>query len=290
LPLAPTPPPASHGYRPAPPITDEEFALLSELLYRHVGIRLRNGKNPLIRSRLRKRLAALGLDSWGRYYAYLMGNGAEVPHFLDALTTNETFFLREEEHWEFLRKHIVPEVAARRRGADREFSVWSAATSSGEELYSAALVLRESLPLAEAWRLRLVGSDVNGEVLDHAREGRYGEYALRTLPGPLRQRYFTPEEPGPTAVPQWRVVPFLRQGCRFQRHNLLQPFPERGFDLVLCRNVFIYFDQRAKERALSHLVPATAVGGYLVFSLTEALIPPCPRLERVRTSIYRRVE
>ncbi|MDF1556220.1 MAG: hypothetical protein P1P84_24335, partial [Deferrisomatales bacterium] len=131
-------------------------------------------------------------------------------------------------------------------------------------------------------------SDVNGEVLDRAREGRYGEYALRTLPDKLRQRYFTPEHPSPTG-PTWRVVPALRRSCRFLRHNLLQPFSEGGFDLVLCRNVFIYFDQRAKESALRHLVPATAVGGYLVFSLTEALIPPSPHLERVRPSVYRRV-
>ncbi|HSH70347.1 MAG TPA: protein-glutamate O-methyltransferase CheR [Deferrisomatales bacterium] len=288
MPLDPGPVPPPHGYQPAPPISPEEFALLSELLYRHVGIRLKSVKQSLVQSRLRKRLATLGLDNWGRYYAYLVGHDTEIPHFLDALTTNETFFLREEEHWEFLRRHIVPEVAARRRGPEREFSVWSAAASSGEELYSAALVLRESLPLPEAWRLRLVGSDVNGEVLERARKGCYGEYALRTLPAKLRQRYFTPEPPGPMG-PSWQVVPSLRQGCRFARHNLLQPFPGGEFDLVLCRNVFIYFDQRAKERALGHLVPATAVGGYLVFSLTEALIPPSPHLERVRPSIYRRI-
>ncbi len=288
MPLDPSPVPSPHGYRPAPPISTEEFALLSELLYHHVGIRLKSAKKSLVQSRLRKRLAVLGLDNWGRYYVYLVGHNTEIPHFLDALTTNETFFLREAEHWEFLRRHIVPEVAAQRRGPEREFSVWSAAASSGEELYSAALVLWESLPCAEAWRLRLVGSDVNGEVLDRARKGHYGEYALRTLPAKLRQRYFTPDIPGLTG-PSWQVVPSLRQGCRFVRHNLLQRFPERGFDLVLCRNVFIYFDQRAKERALSHLVPATTVGGYLVFSLTEALIPPSPHLERVRPSVYRRI-
>ncbi|MDF1555984.1 MAG: protein-glutamate O-methyltransferase CheR [Deferrisomatales bacterium] len=288
MPLDPGPVPPPQGHQTAPPISPEEFALLSELLYRHVGIRLKSAKQSLVQSRLRKRLAALGLDNWGRYYAYLVGHNAEIPHFLDALTTNETFFLREEEHWEFLRRHIVPEVAARRRGAEREFSVWSAAASSGEELYSAALVLQESLPLPEAWRLRLVGSDVNSEVLDRARQGRYGTYAVRNLPDKLRQRYFTPADE-PPGVPGWQVAAHLRRHCRFVGHNLLQPFPETGFDLVLCRNVFIYFDQRAKERALSHLIPATTVGGYLMFSHTEALIPPMPNLERVRSSIYRRV-
>lgn len=288
MPSDPLPPPARSGYRPAPPITAEEFALFAEFLYRHVGIRLKANKQSLVQSRLRKRLVELDLDTWGRYYTYLMGHTSELRHFLDALTTNETFFLREAEHWDFLREHIVPEVAARRRGPQREFSVWSAAASSGEELYSAALVLRESLPLSEAWHLRLVGSDVNSEVLDRARQGRYGTYAVRNLPDKLRQRYFTPADE-PPGVPGWQVAAHLRRHCRFVGHNLLQPFPEAGFDLVLCRNVFIYFDQRAKERALSHLVPATAVGGYLMFSHTEALIPPMPSLERVRSSIYRRI-
>lgn len=284
----PLPPPARSGYRPAPPIAAEEFALLAEFLYRHVGIRLKSNKQSLVQSRLRKRLVELDLDTWGRYYSYLMGHASELRHFLDALTTNETFFLREAEHWDFLREHIVPEVSGKRRGPQREFSVWSAAASSGEELYSAALVLRESLPLAEAWHLRLVGSDVNSEVLDRARLGRYGDYAVRTLPDKLRQRYFSVTH-DTLGTPSWQVAPHLRRGCRFFNHNLLQPFPEAGFDLVLCRNVFIYFDQRAKERALSHLIPATAVGGYLMFSHTEAVLPPMPGLERVRSSVYRRV-
>jgi chemotaxis protein methyltransferase CheR len=276
------------AFQPAPPISAEECAALCDLLYRLTGIQLRSTKESLLRSRLRKRLAARGLDTWAEYHDYLQEHESEVPHFLDAMTTNETFFMREGDHWEFLRQHIIPAAAEQRRGPEREFSVWSAAASSGEELYSAALVLQESLPLSESWRLRLVGSDISGEVLERARAGIYGERALRALPDKLRERYFSPEATD-RYKQRWRIAPLLRQSCRFVRHNLLEPFPEDDFDLVLCRNVFIYFDRRAKRRALDNLIPATRLGGYLVFSQTEAMILDSPLLERVRPSIYRRV-
>lgn len=267
-----------------PPISDGEFSLLRDLLYERAGIDLKPAKKILVQNRLRRRLAALGLESYVAYHRRLLTVPDEMRLFLDALTTNETFFFREEKHWAFLRETVVPEAIRRaREGAPRRFSVWSTAASSGEELYTAGIVLLESLPDPDAWQIRLVGTDLNTDVVARAREGRYGAYAVRQVPPNLLKRHFEPME-GDFR----RVGERLRRLATFRNHNLLDPFPQKGFDLVLCRNVFIYFDRASKETVVRHLADSTARGGYVFFSHTEALVPRLPDLEALRPSIFRR--
>jgi chemotaxis protein methyltransferase CheR len=203
------------------------------------------------------------------------------------LTTNETYFFREEKHWEYFTGVILPAIVRERR-AKRQISIWSAASSTGEELYTAAILLLEKLPDFPSWTLKLVGTDINQEVLERARRGVYLPYAIKMTDPKIVAKYF---DRGQNSLgrEEWRLKEAVRRLCRFAPHNLQQPPAFGGFDLVICRNVFIYFDQAAKEKAVANLLGATSPGGHLFFSHTEAMVPRLPGMELVKPSIFRKV-
>ncbi len=271
-----------------PPLSDEEFVLIRDLLYRKAGIQMKETKKLLVQNRLRPRLKALALPTFGDYHRRVLDDENELQEFLDALTTNETFFFREEKHWDFLKDIIIPTLAKRASGAapaPRSFSLWSAASSTGEELYTAAIVLLEHLPDPASWNLRLVGSDINREVIERARTAVYKPYAVRSMEPRLLKKYFDRSVDG-RGGETFRLKDAVRRLCRFQAHNLKDPAPLGNFDLVICRNVFIYFDAPAKEQITAHLVASCARGGHLFFSHTESMVPRLPGMVAIRPSIF----
>lgn len=241
-------------------LTEDEFTRLAKLVHEQAGIYISPEKRALLGNRLRRRLRVLGLDGFDEYYRKF-SNAAfadeELPHFLSAVTTNETYFFRNEKLWETLSKKLVPEFIAAHSARDRRIKVWSAASSSGEEAYSVAILLRESLRDFDKWKISVVASDISKKVLDCAQQGLYGEYAVAQLSAARRKRWFTKVDD------KFQLKDEIRGMVRFTFHNLREPFPLSGFDLVLLRNVLMYFDTPMKLRSLDTVCKAVGTGGYL---------------------------
>lgn len=241
-------------------LTTDEFEKFSELIDELAGIYLAPEKITLLGNRLRRRLRELKIETFGEYHAKFSDPGfveEELPFFLSAITTNETYFFRNERLWETIQQRLLPEFLANHERTNRTIKIWSAAASSGEEAYTLAIVLREAIKPFNAWKVNIVASDISKKVLDAAKQGRYGEYAVAKMPPKLKSRWFTPVDD------KFQVKDEIRKMVRFTHHNLRDPFPLGGFDLVLLRNVLMYFDTAMKVRVLHVTSSAVAPGGYL---------------------------
>ncbi|MFO0839664.1 MAG: protein-glutamate O-methyltransferase CheR [Phycisphaerae bacterium] len=241
-------------------LTESEFALFAKFVYDWAGIYLAPEKRTLLSNRLRQRLKALSLDSFRAYYDRFRDDqfaDEELPNFLSAVTTNETYFFRNERLWELVGEKLIPEFVQRNGARSRSIKVWSAASSSGEEAYTAAILLRERVPDFDRWRISVIGTDISKKVLEKARAGIYNEYAVAKMSDERRERLLTVEGD------KFRVKDEIRKLVRFEFHNLRDPLPTGGYDLVLLRNVLMYFDTAMKQQAIEVTSQAVAPGGYL---------------------------
>lgn len=250
----------------------EHYRLIAEFLYERAGIRLGTNKVTLVESRLLKRRMALGFKEWRDYARYLRSNmEKESPILIEALTTHKTEWFRETEHYEYLSRLAAP-------NGDNYF-VWSAACSTGEEAYSAALTLLHAGRTPTTFRI--LGTDISKDVVDRA---SHAEYPAALLGGPLRDHAFHFQREGASC----RVSPELRQAIKFRQVNLMNPGLPASlqFDAVFLRNVLIYFDVESSrvviERVLEHLKP----GGILFLGLSESLRFSTPRLKNLGQSIF----
>src|SRR5665213_2237429 len=223
---------------------DSEFEFIRTLVYKRSRISLGPDKRELVAARLGKRLRAVELASFGAYCRLLQtpAGEAESSHLIDAISTNHTAFFREKGHFEFIRDKIVPELRARARSERwTRLHAWSAACSSGEEPYSLAITLAEAMPGA-GWSWHIEATDISSRVLHQAQAAVYAASALDPLPAIRRRAHFQ-QGIGPQAG-NYRVKRELQSGVTFRQLNLLGdaiPFTE-PFQLILCRNVMIYFD------------------------------------------------
>lgn len=244
-------------------LSDREFEKLRELVYQLTGIALNDGKRELIRSRLRRRLVALHLTSYGAYHDHVAsgaGGDAERTQFINCITTNKTDFFREPHHFNFLRQLAT----AWRAEGKRRVRIWSAGCSTGEEPYSIAIALQEALP-SPAVDLRIVATDIDTEVLTHARNGWYRRDRLDGVPG--IQRYFVPDGDGV------RIRPEFKDRIEFRQLNLMGPWPHsESFDVILCRNVVIYFDRPTQEKLFARFAAQLVPGGHLFLGHSESLV------------------
>lgn len=243
-------------------LSAEEFKRIAALVYQLTGIHLPDQKLTLLSNRLRKRVRALGLDGFEAYYKLLCDrtDGAnELPEFLSAVTTNETYFFRNERLWDRFRETWLPDLAeAKRKARSPSVRIWSAACSSGEEAYTAAICLAQDLPNFRGWRVEIVGTDISQNMLDRAAAGVYADYAVARMPDESRDKWFEHQEQG------YVLDPKLRKMVRFQFHNLRDPMPGAAFDLIFLRNVLMYFDEPMKLSVLTNVAKALAPGGHLV--------------------------
>jgi chemotaxis protein methyltransferase CheR len=263
-------------------ISDQEFALFQRLIYKIAGISLSDAKKPLLIGRLARRLRHYNLGSFAQYYR-LVNSGAhpgELQTMVDLLTTNETYFFREPAHFEFLKTTILPG-----RNSAKQFRIWSAASSSGEEAYSLAMVLAESLQQAP-WEV--VASDISTAVLARARAGHYPLERNEGIPPDLLKKYCL--EGVRKQAGTFLVSSEIRQRVEFCQVNLTLPVPAKlgVFDVIFLRNVMIYFDMPTKQQVLDHLVPHLGPGGYLIIGHSETLNGVTHTLQTVRPTIYRR--
>jgi len=270
-------------------MTDQEFAQLSALVQTQTGIALGPHKRIHLASRLARRLRAVGVRSFADYYDLLAARdpeGREMVQFVNAVTTNKTDFFREAHHFAFLADTWAP--AARGRAAVPRVRAWSAGCSTGEEAYTLAWTLRDALgPGAD---LRVLGSDIDTEVLAQAETGIYAREDMAPVPAAHLPRYFLR---GTGAnVDRVRVRPELRALVTFRRINLLDDtWPIRtAFDVIMCRNVLIYFDRPTQQQVLTRLATALAPAGLLCLGHSENVYGLVHELEHVGTTMYRRKE
>ncbi len=272
-------------------LTPAEFARFAKLIYERTGISLEARKLALLSNRLRRRLKTLKLESFEAYYKYVSSSSSlsddELPHFLSAVTTNETYFFRNEKLWNAFRGELIPYFIEAKGHKDRSIRIWSAASSSGEEAYTAAIALWEDLPNFDRWRVTIIGTDISKTVLDKAKAGVYNDYSVSKIDKAGVRKWFDVKDD------LFHLKPEIRKMVRFQFHNLREPFPSGRFDLVFLRNVLMYFDTPMKLRALKVVTDALAPGGHLIIGDVDP-VSSAPELregmtlEKTRPGFYRK--
>lgn len=266
----------------APAITDQEFALFQRWVRQAIGIHLSDAKKVLLSGRLAKRLRARGVRSYREYYELVTSgrDARETETCVNLITTNETYFFREPKHFDYLRESILPKL----RGAET-IRVWSAASSSGEEAYTLAMVLAETLGMGARWEI--VGTDISTAVLGKAVTGQYPMERASGIPEALLRRYCL-KGVGPQEG-TLLVAPELRARTRFGQVNLTAALPDLGmFDVVFLRNVLIYFQPDVKTAVVERLVDRIRPGGWLFIGHSETLNGITQCVTAVAPTIYRK--
>ncbi|WP_027995399.1 CheR family methyltransferase [Simplicispira psychrophila] len=262
-------------------ITDTEFAHFQRFIFDAAGISMADAKKALVMGRLSKRLARYDLDSFGAYFQLLTSghHPEEVQMAVDLLTTNETYFFRENKHFEFLRAQAL---AARVRS--QPYRVWSAASSSGEEAYTMAMVLADVMP-GLPWEI--IGTDISTRMLEGACRGLYTLERGRHIPVAYLQRFCRKgiqEYDGHLLIDR-----SLRSHVSFVYANLNAPLPELGqFDMVFLRNVMIYFNLATKREVVARVLATLKPGGYFCVGHSESLSDITQAVQAVAPSIYRK--
>ncbi len=269
-------------------ISPGEFALFQCLVQREAGIYLSEIKQSLLVGRLARRLRELGLPSFGAYYKVVQSDEAERVRMLDCLCTNETHFFREPRQFEYLREELWPvwsaEAAAGRR--QRRIRAWSAACSTGEEPYSLAMALLTAFPAGSGWELQILATDLSTRVLERAQQAIWPLEKSREIPGAALQRFMLRGVGSQQG--RMKAGPELRALVRFERLNLnggRYPLPT-DFDLILCRNVLIYFRPDSKARVIAGLLDHLAPGGRLLLGHAESLIGLTDRVRSLGPNVY----
>jgi chemotaxis protein methyltransferase CheR len=264
-----------------PALKTSEFARICELAFDRFGLHLQAGKEKLVSARLGKLLRGGGFRSFDAYYHHVVADqsGAALAAMIDCLTTNHTSFLREPEHFRVLTERILPEYRSR-----DVLRIWSAACSTGEEPYSIAFSLLDAVERNRGPRPEIVASDISNRALEAARRATDTKDRLTGIPVDLRARYFIPAPDGAL-----RVRPDVVSLVRFERRNLMEPFPAGvSFPVIFCRNVMIYFDRETRANLVRRFSACLEPGGYLLVGHAESLIGADHGLTYVQPAVYRR--
>ena len=263
------------------PITDAEFTQFQRFIFDAAGISMADAKKALVTGRLSKRLAVYQLENFGEYFKILSSGDHpdEVQMAVDLLTTNETYFFREIKHFEFLRAQAIES-----RNLSRPFRVWSAASSSGEEAYSMAMVLDDCMQTTP-WDI--LGTDISTRVLDGARRALYSMERGRHIPPDYLRRFCrkgSGQYEGMLLVNRQ-----LRSKVTFHQVNLNMPLPELGqFDIVFLRNVMIYFNNETKRQVVARVISTIRPGGHFCIGHSESLNDITQAVQMVAPSIYKK--
>jgi chemotaxis protein methyltransferase CheR len=252
-------------------LTDEEFNNFSRLIHEESGIFLKDSKITLLSNRLRKRLQALNLSEFSDYYRYLQklsgeDKKREYEQLLDVVSTNETYFFRNERHFEAFSTECLPELARLKK--DRTLRIWSAACSTGEEPYTIAICLQENRHLFQGWNVEILGTDIALSVLDFARVGEYSGRRIEKVPPALLQKYFNPKK---NEAGVYSVRDELRKLVKFSYLNFFKDVFPRNVDIVFCRNVMIYFDKEHQQRLVKNFYNIINDPGFLFIGHSETL-------------------
>ncbi len=250
------------------------FQDIRKYIYDNTGIYFQDNKKYLLESRLQRRITFLGLKSYEEYFALLKSGGSsfseEKKYFYEAITINETFFFRNQPQLDALASHIFPDVLSKRTVINRnKIRIWSAASSSGEEAYSIAMVFKDIIkPKYPNVEIEIVGTDISTAIVETANQGIYKDYSIRNTPPYYLKKYFK------SSNGLYEVVPEIKRMASFKILNLYDDFMMKtmmNFDIIFCANVLIYFDTASKIKVVNHLYNALNRGGYLFIGYSETL-------------------
>ena len=266
-------------------VSRDEFMALVKWVKENYGVNLEQ-KATLVEGRLWNVIKQKGYSSLKEYFDFAVAekSGMEIKTLLTRLTTNYTYFMREDQHYTFLTDIILPNLVPTLKTKD--LRIWSAGCSSGEEPYTTAMVLDDWFgPSKAGWDAKVLATDISPQVLQMADEAVYPEERLKNLPPAWKKKYFT-KEPGA----QFRVKPEIKKEVIFRSFNLMEPFPfKKPFHIIFCRNVMIYFDKPTRDALVERYYDALEPGGYLFIGLSETVDRTVTRFGFVKPAIYRRV-
>ena len=272
-------------------IKPEEIKVLSNYIYNVSGISIDASKAYLLETRFGKLLEEEGCKSYSEFYHKAKTDGRKIleKKIINAITTNETLFFRDNSPFELLKHKIIPEIIDARTGNGSRpggpgLKIWSSACSTGQEIYSIAIVIKELLGNNGRHPISLMGTDLSDAAIAQASAGTYNKFEIeRGLPQEKLQRYFTP------AGGNWKIKDEIRAMATFRRLNLMQPFVGLGkFDIIFCRNVAIYFTLADRKKLFNKIADVLEPDGYLLIGSTESLTGVCPRFipKRHLRSVY----
>jgi len=268
-------------------ITDKEFSSSAELIYRLTGIYITDKKRQLVISRLTKRLKFFGFGTFSEYYDFLHDPAGviEVREFINQITTNKTDFFREAHHFDFISDTMLPGLHNQN---ERSVRFWSAGCSTGEEPYTLAIILLETIESFKSrgsWDVKILATDLDTNVMKRTVAGVYEEAKLKPISSALRTKYFSPAGPG-----LFEAKPILKNLITVKRLNLMDPYPfKKGFNGIFCRNVLIYFTQEDRKRVVNKMHAHIRPGGFLFLGHSESLLADSMGFRNLGHTIYQKL-
>jgi len=273
-------------------LTEELFNKICKYVYEKARITLGKNKMELVRARFGKVIRQRRMSGFHEYYQWMSSDttGEALREVMDAISTNLTSFFRENDHFVFMSKVMIPQIqqSGARAGGKIRLRGWSAGCSTGEEVYTMAMTISESVQRREEWDVKLLATDLNTEVVAHGQHGVYGKDRITGIPPNLVKKYLDPvtDEKG---KPAYRMKEQLRRMVTFRHLNLFSEWPFRNkFNYIFCRNVMIYFDRPTQEGLINKYYDVLAPGGYLFIGHSESLSGVNHRFEYVKPTIYMR--
>jgi chemotaxis protein methyltransferase CheR len=250
-------------------ITQEEFLKFREFFYRKTGIQFEDSKRYFVDKRLIERIETTDSGTFRNYFTTLRfeATGEELQTLTNLMTVNETYFFREEYQFKCLVASILPELTAQRKD-QRPIRIWSVPSSSGEEAYSIAMYLLEYWPGINQWDVEIISSDIDTKIITLAKRGHYSARSIQHLPKHLLEKYFYHKGDG------YQICDDLRQAVEFTQVNLMKAADVRGyrgFDIIFCRNLLIYFDDLSRRQATDTFFDAMNPGGFLCLGHSESM-------------------
>lgn len=267
--------------------TENDFAQVKTLVYGFAGIDLNDSKRNLVYNRLAKRIRFLEMNSFSEYLKFVKAQGeAEFVHLINAITTNLTFFFRENHHFEYLASTIIPGLLEKNR-ASKKIRIWSAGCSTGEEPYSIAVVLKETVP--SDWDARVLATDLDTNVVQTAQDGVYKIDRLKGVPESRVKRWFMKGSGNREGFV--KVKSDLQQIIDFGQINLMNEWPiKETIDVIFCRNVVIYFDKTTQAKLFDRYANLLTDNGHLLVGHSESLYKVSDRFKLLGQTIYQKIK
>jgi chemotaxis protein methyltransferase CheR len=270
-------------------MTNADFEKLSGFIYKEYGIKMPPIKKTLLESRLHKRLNSLSISSFKEYIDLILKakeTDYEIIKMVDAITTNKTEFFREASHFDFLTSQILPSVYERN---DKHLKIWSAGCSSGEEVYTLAMILSEYMEQNNDLDYSILGTDISTDVLNKAINAIYPEDRVFSIPLHLKRKYFLKSKESKNRTV--RIVPSIRKKAHFLRLNFMdKTYPiSQMFDVIFCRNVLIYFDKVTQEKVINKLCERLNKGAWLFLGHSESIGDMNVPLKQIKPTIFRKI-
>ena len=271
------------------PLDDRDFRRLAALIHDRSGIRMPPSKKTFLEGRMRRHMRRRGFGELAEYCRWLFSEGGlaeDEDALIDAVTTNKTEFFRERHHFDFLAASALPALGAQGSGTERPLRIWSAGCSNGAEPYSLAMVCADFAGDAAGFRFEILASDISTAMLRQAMRAVYPAAAIAPVPLAQRKRYLLRDD----ANDEVRIAPELRRTVRFVHHNLMNaPYPAHlSTDIVVCRNLLIYFDRATQRDVLNRLCRHVRPGGYLILGHSEGVVGLTLPLRAVAPTTFRR--